>query len=63
MPILRMFIHGWRPNTTRHIGRQLEPPGFMALNYGRRTPLITLIGQAVYGATLGGFMQVHQSAF
>jgi len=43
--------------------RQLEPPGFLALNYGRRTPLTTLIGQAVYGATLGGFMQLNQSAF
>jgi hypothetical protein len=43
--------------------RQLEPPGFLALNYGKRTPLTTLIGQAVYGATLGGFMQLHQAAF
>jgi hypothetical protein len=36
----------------------LEPPGFLGLNYGRRTPLTTLLGQAVYGATLGGFCQV-----
>ncbi|MCL4766774.1 MAG: hypothetical protein KJZ80_11110 [Hyphomicrobiaceae bacterium] len=43
--------------------RQLEPPGFLALNYGRRTPLTTLIGQAVYGTTLGGFIQLHQTAF
>lgn len=43
--------------------RQLEPPGFLALNYGRRTPLTTLIGQAVYGATLGGFLQLNQWAF
>lgn len=43
--------------------RQLEPPGFLALNYGRMTPLTTLIGQAVYGATLGGFIQLHQTVF
>ena len=39
--------------------RQLEPPGFLALNYGTRTPLITLLGQAIYGLTLGGFMQLN----
>ena len=37
--------------------RQLEPPGFLGLNYGIRTPLTTLLGQAVYGATLGGLAQ------
>ena len=41
--------------------RVLEPPGFLAMNYGYRTPLITLIGQTVYGATLGGFLQLHQA--
>ena len=38
--------------------RQLEPPGFLAMNYGYHTPLSTLIAQIVYGATLGGFMQI-----
>jgi hypothetical protein len=37
--------------------RQLEPPGFMGLNYGHRTPVTTLAGQALYGAVLGGFPQ------
>jgi hypothetical protein len=32
--------------------RQLEPPGFLALNYGHRTPLITLAGHVAYGALL-----------
>jgi hypothetical protein len=41
--------------------RQLEPPGFMAMNYGYRTPLTTLLGQTVYGATLGGFLQLQQA--
>ena len=36
----------------------LEPPGFLALNYGYRTPLTTLLAQAVYGATLGGLGQM-----
>ena len=40
---------------TRH--RRLEPPGFMALNYGRRTPLVTFVARTVYGAILGGFYQ------
>jgi hypothetical protein len=38
--------------------RQLEPPGFMGLNYGYRTPLTTLLAQALYGAVLGGFPQL-----
>jgi uncharacterized membrane protein YagU involved in acid resistance len=33
--------------------RQLEPPGFLALNYGRRTPLSVLLAHLVYGAILG----------
>jgi uncharacterized membrane protein YagU involved in acid resistance len=40
--------------------RQLEPPGFLAMNYGYHTPLSTLIGQVIYGATLGGFLQVER---
>jgi uncharacterized membrane protein YagU involved in acid resistance len=38
--------------------RQLEPPGFLAMNYGYHTPLSTLFAQIVYGATLGGFVEV-----
>jgi hypothetical protein len=38
--------------------RQLEPPGFMGLNYGPRTPLTTLAGQALYGTVLGGLPQL-----
>jgi uncharacterized membrane protein YagU involved in acid resistance len=34
----------------------LEPPGLLALNYGRETPLITLAAHVVYGASLGGFL-------
>lgn len=33
--------------------RRLEPPGFLALHYGYRTPVITLLAQTVYGTILG----------
>ncbi|HET7584505.1 MAG TPA: hypothetical protein VFK13_06325 [Gemmatimonadaceae bacterium] len=35
--------------------RALEPPGFLALNYGRRTPLVTLGAHLVYGTIIGAF--------
>jgi len=41
-------------------GFRLEPPGFMGLNYGRATPLTTLLAQTVYGLTLGVFGQISQ---
>ncbi len=33
----------------------LEPPGFMLLNYGRQTALITLFGHLAYGTIVGAF--------
>jgi hypothetical protein len=39
----------------------LEPPGFMALNYGRRTPIVTLLAHMVYGAIIGHFYEVGRS--
>jgi len=33
----------------------LEPPGALAMNYGVRTPLVTLLGHIVYGVILGAF--------
>jgi hypothetical protein len=39
----------------------LEPPGFMALNYGRRTPIVTLLAHMVYGAIRGHFYEVGRS--
>ena len=38
---------------------KLEPPGFIGLNYGYRTPLTTLLAQVVYGAILGGFLPMR----
>jgi hypothetical protein len=36
----------------------LESPGFMMLNYGRSTPLITIAVHVVYGAIVGGFVSL-----
>ena len=36
----------------------LEPPGFMMLNYGARTPLATLAAHVAYGAIVGGFISL-----
>ncbi len=38
---------------------RLQPPGFLALNYGERTPLVTLAGHLVYGALLGAFYKLR----
>lgn len=35
--------------------RQLEPPGYFALNYGKGTPLVTLIAHLIYGGVLAVF--------
>lgn len=56
MPLLpyvhpRMATEDFGPNPTH----QLEPPGFLALNYGRLTPAATLVAHLLYGAILGAF--------
>lgn len=33
----------------------LEPPGFMALHYGRTTPLSIILSHAIFGVILGAF--------
>lgn len=33
----------------------LEPPGFLMLNYGPSTPLVTVLAHVAYGAIVGGF--------
>jgi hypothetical protein len=40
------------------VARQLEPPGFLALNYGVRTPLAVMLSHIVFGMILGGFYRV-----
>ncbi len=50
----RMASEHYGPDPTH----MLEPPGFLALNYGRRTPLFALLAHLAYGGVLGGFYQV-----
>jgi hypothetical protein len=33
----------------------LEPPGFLMRNYGRGTPIATVLAHVAYGAIVGGF--------
>ncbi|HET6568767.1 MAG TPA: hypothetical protein VFG50_12440 [Rhodothermales bacterium] len=58
--VLMPVLPGMHPRmASEHRGpsptRLLEPPGFLALNYGRRTPLVTLFAHLVYGTILGSF--------
>jgi hypothetical protein len=59
MPVLpamhpRMASEASGPTPTR----QLEPPGFLALHYGRRTPVAVVLAHLVYGGILGAFYHV-----
>ncbi len=39
--------------------RLLEPPGFLAMNYGRMTPLVLILVHATYGLILGAFYRAR----
>jgi hypothetical protein len=59
MPILpslhpRMASEHQGPEPTR----ALEPPGFLALNYGRQTPIVTVLAHLIYGGMLGAFYRI-----
>jgi hypothetical protein len=34
-------------------GAALEPPGLLGLNYGRQTPVVTMLAHVAYGVALG----------
>jgi hypothetical protein len=38
--------------------RQLEPPGFLGMNYGWRTPLSVLLAHVIFGGILGAFYTI-----
>ena len=38
----------------------LEPPGFLLRNYGRATPVATILAHIAYGAIVGGFVAIAQ---
>lgn len=55
--ILLPVVHprmGTPASTTNRLAL-LEPPGFMMLNYGLSTPLLSLSAHALYGTLVGGF--------
>ena len=57
------FLPGLHPrmasdSTVPRPTRMLEPPGFLALNYGYRTPFAVLIAHIAYGAVLGAFYRL-----
>jgi hypothetical protein len=59
MPLLpgchpRMVSEYYGPTPNRRV----QPPGFLALNYGRRTPIVTIVAHIIYGAIIGGFYQL-----
>ena len=59
MPILpalhpRMANEQYGPTVVR----QLEPPGFLGLHYGLRTPVSVLLAHIVFGAIIGAFYTV-----
>lgn len=62
MPLLpamhpRMASEQQGPTPTR----QLEPPGFLALNYGYRTPIAVVVSHLVYGSILGAFYRLKSA--
>ena len=38
--------------------KQLEPPGFLGLHYGMRTPLTALVSHVAFGVLLGGLFRL-----
>lgn len=40
------------------IVRQLEPPGFLGLHYGGRTPVVAIAAHVVFGLLLGSFYRI-----
>lgn len=43
------------PQTSAPRVALLEPPGFLMLNYGPGTPIVTLLAHLAYGTIVGGF--------
>jgi hypothetical protein len=46
------------PSTAATSVALLEPPGFMMLNYGLQTPVVSLAAHVAYGAVVGGFVSL-----
>ena len=46
------------PSTAAPSVALLEAPGFMMLNYGPQTPLVSLFAHVAYGTIVGGFISL-----
>jgi hypothetical protein len=46
------------PLTAAPATASLEAPGFLLLNYGVQTPLVTVVAHVAYGALVGGFTSI-----
>jgi len=46
------------PDTAARSSPLLEPPGFLMLNYGRSTPLVSVVVHVAYGSIVGGFVSL-----
>lgn len=57
LPSLHPRMATERHGPTAH--RQLEPPGFMALNYGYQTPVSVFLSHAAFGAILGSLYHLQ----
>jgi hypothetical protein len=44
-----------KPTTSAPAVAMLEPPGFLMLNYGIGTPIVTVLAHMAYGAIIGEF--------
>jgi hypothetical protein len=44
------------PTTSARSTPLLEPPGFMLVNYGRQTPLVSVVAHVAYGMIVGAFV-------
>jgi hypothetical protein len=42
------------PDTAANQAPLIEPPGFLMVNYGRNTFVVTLIAHVMFGAIVGG---------
>lgn len=53
--VLLPLVHPRMGSATSSIASTalLEPPGFMMMNYGRSTPIVSLAAHVVYGAIVG----------
>lgn len=52
----RMATEQQGPTPTRH----LEPPGYLALNYGKQTPFSIVLAHLAYGGILGAFYRLKR---